>query len=88
MASRSLTDDRMSRFKRNVYNPYLTTLAQHLDSWFLDVCIFEGFSMFDPKVMEQQTQRQLLEKLDIILAHYGPHDVLESDATIYEYQCL
>ena len=80
-----LTDDKMSRFKHNVYHPYLTALAQHLDSRFPDVGLLEAFSIFDPNVMEQQTQPQLLEKLDIILAHYGPHNVLESDATIYEY---
>ena len=83
-----LTDDKMSRFKQNVYHPYLTALAQHLDSRFPDVGLLEAFSIFDPKVMEQQTQPQLLEKLDIILTHYGPHNVLESDATIYEYQCF
>ena len=27
-----LTDDRMTRLKQNVYHPYLTALAQHLDS--------------------------------------------------------
>ena len=63
----------MNRFKQDVYHP---TLAQHLDSRFPNVGIMEAFSIFDPKVMEQQTQRQLLEKLDIILAHYGPHNVL------------
>ena len=81
-----LTDDRIS--KRDVYHPYLTALAQHLDSRFSDVSLLEAFSTFDPKVMEQQTQPQPLEKLDIILAHYGPHNVVESDATIYEYQCF
>lgn len=83
-----LTDNKMSRFKQNVYHPYLTALAQHLDSRFPDVGLLEAFSIFDPKVMEQQTQPQLLEKLDIILAHYGPHNVLQSGATIYEYQCF
>ena len=59
-----------------------------MDSRFPDVGLLEAFSIFDPKVMEQQTQLQLLEKLDIILVHYGPHNVLESDATIYECQCF
>ena len=65
-----LTDDRVSRFKRDVYHPYLTALAQHLDSRFPGVAILEAFCVFDPKAMEQQTQPQLLEKLDT-LAHYG-----------------
>ena len=78
----------MSRFKRDVYHPYLTALAQHLDSQFPNVGLLEGFSIFDPKVMEQQTQPELLEKLDVVLAHYGPHNVLESDAIICEYQCF
>ena len=83
-----LTDDKMYRFKQNVHHPYLTALAQHLDSHFPMLDLLEAFSIFDPKVMEQQTQPQLLEKLDIILTHYGPYNVLESDATIYEYQCF
>ena len=83
-----LTDGRMSRFKQYVYHPYLTALAQHLDSRFPDVGLLEAFSIFDPKVMEQQTQPQLLEKLDTILAHYDTHNVLDSDATICEYQCF
>ena len=83
-----LTEEGMTRFMQQVYHPYLTALTQHLESRFPDVALLEAFNIFDPVVMEKQSQSELHGKLQIITAHYGPHNVLDSDSTICEYQCF
>lgn len=85
---KELTDDHMGRFKQQVYKPYLTTLSQHLDSRFPDVALLDAFGIFDPNVMEEHTIPDLLEKLKLLTDHYGPHHVIDSDSTTYEYQCF
>ena len=77
----------MSIFKQQVYKPYLTTLLQHLDSRFPDVALLEAFGIFDPVIMEKETVSDLLEKLKLLTAHYGPH-VIDPDSTVGEYQCF
>ena len=78
----------MSRFKRQVYHPYLTAIAQHLDSRFPDTALLEAFSIYDPSVMEEQSTSQLQEKLETLIAHYGSQGVISSDSTVCEYQCF
>ena len=66
----------------------VTDLAQHLDSRFPEMSLIEAFSIFDPSAMEKQSAPQLLENLENLTAHYGPYDVIDSDATVCEYQCF
>lgn len=66
-----LIEERMSRFKQQVYKPYLTTLSQYFDSRFPDVDLLEAFGIFDPGIMEKQTISDLLEKLKLLTDHCG-----------------
>ena len=85
-----LTTEKLSRFKREIYDPYLTALSEHLDSRFPDVTLLDAFSIFDPSVMELDdgTPSDLLEKQNILKDHYCPHNIIESSAVECEYQCF
>ena len=80
------TDERMTRFRAQVYQPYLNTLLQHLDSRFPDVGLLEAFSFFDPNVMKNQSE--LLETLEVLTVHYGPHNVIDAESAPCEYKCF
>ena len=81
---KELTDEHMSRFKQQVYEPYHTRLSQHLHFRFPDVALLDAFGIIDLNVMEEHTIPDLLEKLELFTDHYGPHHVIDSDSTIYE----
>ena len=85
-----LTTEKLSRFKREIYDPYLTAPSEHLDSRFPDVTLLDAFSIFDPSVMELDdgTPSDLLEKQNILKDHYCPHNIIESSAVECEYQCF
>ena len=68
----------MSRFKQQVYKPYLTTLLQHLDSRLSDVALLKAFGTFDPIIMEKT---DLIDKLRLLTAHYGPYRVLDPESS-------
>lgn len=74
------TAERMSRFKTQVYQPYLNTLSQHLDFRFPDVGLLEAFSIFDPSVMTKQSESELLTKLEVLTEHYGPNQIIDPES--------
>ena len=76
-----LTEERMSRFKQRVYHPNLTTLSEHLESRFPDVAL-DAFGIFDPGIMEKQSESELLARLNTLTDHFGPHHVIDSDSTV------
>ena len=53
-------------------------IVQSMNSRFLDVFFLEELIIFDPSVIEQQSEFAALEKLEILTNHYGPDDVIKN----------
>ena len=83
-----LTTEKLSQFKREVYDPYLTAISEHLDSRFPDVALLNAFSIFDPSTMDADIPPDVLQKLNVLKDQYGTHDVVEPTAFDFEYQCF
>ena len=82
------TDEQMERYIENIYKKYLSTLVKHLEGRFPDVKIIEAFSIFDVKSLpDDPVQRQSIgqEKLSVLTAQYGSHDVIGADSLKAEY---
>ena len=82
------TDEQMERYVENIYKKYLSTLVKHLEGRFPDVKIIEAFSIFDVKSLcDDPVERQSIsqEKLSVLTAQYGSHDVIGADSLKAEY---
>ena len=80
------TDHIVQQFKQNVYCKYLAAL-QHITARFPDMSLLEGFSVFNPNTIPQQLSLQPnhnSDKLQILIDHYGPHSVIDSETTKQE----
>ena len=88
LVTHGLTTEKLRKFKREVYNPYLTALSEHLESRFPDVALLYAFSVFDPSTMDHEFPLYLLQKLNVLKSHYSPHDIVDSAAIDFEYQCF
>ena len=78
----------MEQYTENVYKRYLRTLLEHLEYRFPDVKIIEAFSIFDVKsIPTDPAKRQEYgkENLDVVNAHYGPHNVVVPESLKAEY---
>ena len=83
-----LTTEKLSQFKREVYDSYLTAISEHLDSRFPDVALLNAFSIFDPSTMDADIPPDVLQKLNVLKDQYGTHDVVDPTAFDFEYQCF
>ena len=59
-----------------------------LESRFPDIALLEAFSIFDTEIMESQSEYELLQKLETVTDHYGPHHVIDANSTVHEYKCF
>ena len=83
------TDRLAHDFKQNVYCKYLATLSRHITDRFPDLSLLDGFSIFNPKIIPQELSLQPshnTDKLQLLIDHYGPHSVIDSEITKTEFQ--
>lgn len=87
---KEITEAKVAKFKKEVYDPYLTALSEHLDSRFPDVALLEAFSIFSPSLMKgwHPPMSSLFDKVEILTDHYSPHHITDPLETIQEYQCF
>ncbi len=74
-------------FKKNVYNKYLGILNDHISARFPDVSLLEGFEIFNPSKVPRDLSLQArhgVDKLEVLLAHYGAHNVVDPDSARQE----
>ena len=75
------------RFKHNVYEKYLGTLSEHITARFPDIGLLEGFDIFNPGEIPEDLSLQAHhseDTLDVLITHYGPHNVVEPASTKQE----
>ena len=76
------SDSQVENFKRNVYDKYLKTLADHITYCFPDIDLLEAFSLFDastiPKELESHGSHSQSD-LRVLTDHYGPHSVINGE---------
>ena len=84
----TLTSAKRDQFMREVHDPYLSSIINHLQTRFPYIPLFESFSIFDPSLMKQKELSELTGMLKILNDHYSPHTVVEAESTEAEYKCF
>ena len=83
---------KMSKFQKEVYDPYVTALSHHLEARFPDVALIDAFSIFDPTEMPNNPAAKfpssLQQRLQVLKAHYGPCNIIDPEKLLTEYQLL
>ena len=75
----SMSSSAHKNFDLSVQTPYLTAVANHLQSWFPCSHILDSFSISDPKLLPECDERFCVhgdEKLAILLQHYSDGPLL------------
>ena len=78
------SDAEVESFKINIYDKYLQTLSEHIARRFPDVELLEAFSLFDPTTIEEDLETHGFRgqsELEVLTNHYGPHKVIDPNAT-------
>ena len=80
-----LTKKKLRKFKSEVYKPLFPSIlnlgSQMLHYWMpLDLSIFS--------TIDHEFPLDLLQKLNVFKSHYGTHDIVNSAAIDFEYQCF
>jgi hypothetical protein len=83
-----LTAEKRAQFIKEVHDPYLSSIIDHLETRFPDVPLLESFSIFDPSVMKQKKPSELSAKVKILTDHYSPHKIVDAETTGTGYQCF
>ena len=77
------SDHQVEDFKKNVHDQYLETLSNHISRRFPDMELLEAFAIFDPSTIPQDLGQQAshgVQKLEVLISHYSPHGVIDSEA--------
>lgn len=73
-------DSQVENFKRNVYDKYLKTLADHIIYHFPDMDLLEALSLFDASTIPEETHGSHGQsELQVLIDHYGPHNVINGE---------
>ena len=84
-----LSDSQVENFKRNVYDKYRKTLADHIIYRFPDMDLLEAFSLFDASTIPEELDSHgshSQSELRVLIDHYGPHSVTNGEETKSELQ--
>ena len=76
------SDSQVENFKRNVYDKYLKTLADHITYCFPDIDLLEAFSLFDASTIPEELESHgshSQSELRVLTDHYGPHSVINGE---------
>ena len=74
--------------KPQVYDEYLVTLSQHVTNRFLDVSLLEEFSTTTIPPDLSLPPNHGSDNLHVLIDHYGPHNVIDSEATKTELRAF
>ena len=83
------SDSQVENFKRNVYDKYLKTLADHITYRFPDMDLLEAFSLFDASTIPEELDSNgshSQSELRVLIDHYGPHSVTNGEEAKSELQ--
>ena len=79
------SDSQVENFKRNVYDKYLKTLADHIIHRFPDMDLLEAFSLFDASTIPEELESHGSHgqsELQVLVDHYGPHNVINGESKL------
>lgn len=76
------SDSQVENYKRNVYDKYLKTLADHITYRFPDMDLLEAFSLFDASTIPEELESHgshSQSELRVLIDRYGPHSVINGE---------